>query len=294
MSNRDAKPLSEKAMSAFHDACIEEIRQGKERYGIPALLGLHTGLRRRLIVHFREEWLTEQRGNDAIQTPKELPCKIKEGGCSYCNDPRSGGPDGYVRPKTGNSEQRTIPIFDTWYDYHLDKKRDTELAKWLNHWYTRNDGAGWGYEKENLGNVIKIIAKRRHDVISENHEGEEERWLEGRKQTIPDIITHDLRATWATQCLRTGVDDTTLMDWAGWKSVDMVSHYRGFIEDPEGTERKKYEEGRKGSDDDSNNTDVDMAEVVEVYSKITEGETVNPAEYDNAVLEAAYEMIEAS
>ena len=37
-----------------------------------------------------------------------------------------------------------------------------------------------------------------------------------------------------------------------------------------------------------------MAEVIEVYSAITENQQINPAEYDNAVLEAAYEMVEAS
>ena len=83
------------------------------------------------------------------------------------------------------------------------------------------------------------------------------------------------------------------MDWGGWADAQMIEHYRDFIGDPEGTERKKYESGNRGDDGDDNN-DVDMEQVYEVYSAITEGHQVNPAEYDNAVLEAANEMVNAS
>jgi len=115
------------------------------------------------------------------------------------------------------------------------------------------------------------------------------------EELVLDIITHDLRATWATQCLRNGVDDTTLMDWAGWADSDMIDHYRSFIGDPGDTERDKYENGKSGDDSsDDGNADVDMTKVVDVYSSITEGEQINPANYDTAVLEAAYEMVQAS
>lgn len=294
MSNRDARPLSEKAMSAFHDACIEEIHQGMERRGIACLLGLHTGLRARLIVHFADDWREQQDGHEVIQTPKQLECTIREDGCDYCHQERSRGPDGFLRPKTGQSEQRTIPIFDTWYDHYREEKRETELQEWLDHWFKSHEsGAGWGYQRSGWRAAVKNVAARRHDIISREHEGEEEATLSGVTSIYPDIIGHDLRATWTVQCLRTGVDDRTLMDWGGWADAQMIEHYRDFIGDPEGTERKKYESGNRGDDGDDNN-DVDMEQVYEVYSAITEGHQVNPAEYDNAVLEAAYEMVNAS
>jgi hypothetical protein len=83
------------------------------------------------------------------------------------------------------------------------------------------------------------------------------------------------------------------MDWGGWKTREMIDHYRGFIGDPDGGQRTQYEEGRDNGDSDDSE-DIDMAEVLRVYNKISENKRINPAEYDNAVLEAAYEMVDAS
>lgn len=295
MANRDARPLPPKAHAALHDAAIEEIREGYVRWGLPVLLGLHTGLRRRLIIHYTDDWRKEADGGEEIETPKELSCTIVEGGCYTCNskgDTTTGGPDGVLRPKTGAGQQRTVPVFETWRDTYNEETRDTELAHWLDHYFRTHD-AGWGYEASNFSTtVVKRVATRRHDVIADVHQGKREVWLGQSKAEVPDIIGHDLRASWATQCLRTGVEDDTLMDWGGWSSREMIDHYRGYIGDPDGGQRAQYEEGRDDSDDGSD--DVDMAEVLDVYNKISENERVNPAEYDNAVLEAAYEMVEAS
>lgn len=290
MSSRDARPLPIKALSALHDAAIEEIHEGNENWGIPILLGLRSNT----IGHFTDDWINEEDGGREIKTPKLVECTLKEGGCWYCNKDRSGGPAGHFRPKTGQGEQRTVPIFTTFYDYHLDETRETELGEWLDHWFATND-TGWGYNSKNLSLVIRRVASRRFETIKESHEGTEYKNMGNGQELVLDIIAHDLRATWATQCLRNGVDDSTVMDWAGWKKSDMLDHYRGFIGDPDDTERDKYENG-KGEDDSSDNggADVDMAKVVDVYSSITEGEQINPANYDTAVLEAAYEMVRAS
>jgi hypothetical protein len=297
MSNRDARPLPPKGHAALHDAAIEEIHQGRISWGLPVLLGLHTGLRRRLIIHYTDDWRGGSENGEEIQTPKEVNCTIAENGCYNCNSKgtfNTGGPDGVIRPKTSAGQQRTIPVFDTWCDTHNEEKRETELSKWLDH-YFETHGAGWGYESQHFtGHVIKRVAMRRHDVIKETHQGEEETWMNGEKVTVPDIIGHDTRASWATQCLRTGVEDDTLMDWGGWKSRDMIDHYRGFIGDPSGGQKSQYEEGRDDNNGGDDSEDVDMVEALEVYNKITENNRINPAEYDNAVLEAAYEMVEGS
>jgi integrase len=295
MSNRDARPLYIKPLSAFHDAAIEEIHEGRERWGIPMLLGLHTGLRRNEIGHFTDDWIEEEDGGKEIQTPKLVECTLKEGGCHYCNQDISGGPDGHFRPKTGKGEQRSIPIFETFYDYYLEETRETELLKWLDHWFTAND-VGWGYEPKHLRIVIRHVANRRYETIKESHEGTES-LANGKKEgkeEVLDIIPHDLRATWATQCVRNGIQDATIMDWAGWETAAMLNKYAGFIGDPDDTEKDKYENGKGEDESDSDNADVDMSEVIDVYSAITEGEQINPANYDNAVLEAAYEMVNAS
>lgn len=296
MSNRDARPLSEKGMSALHDAALEEIQQGYERWGLPVLLGLHTGARRRLITHWTDKWETIEDGERVVQTPRRTECKITEGGCRNCHSEDRKGPDGVLSPKTATSEQRTIPIFDSWYDFHEGKERDTKLPSWLDHWFKTHD-AGWGFGAHRLSQVIKRVATRRHDVISTTHQGEETVTINCVERNVPDITFHDLRATWCTQCIRLPeIDETTIMDWGGWKSRQMIDHYRGFVGDPNGSARDAYEGGPDSVDGGSNddNKDVDMGEVMEVYNRITDGESLDGKQYSSDVLSAAYEMVQAS
>lgn len=239
---RDARPLNPRAYAAMHDACIEEIHQGLERYGIPVLLDLHTGLRRRLLVHYDDSWRESTENGDQIVTPKQVPCTIDENGCRHCTDESTGGPDGFIRPKTGQGEQRTIPIFETWYDTYNGGERDTELKKWLDHWF-RTSEAGWGYKRASFRDAVYTVAQRRQEVLVEQHQGAVERYVKGYEKVVPWVTPHDLRASFATQCLRTKVDDTTIMDWCGWTSPEMLNHYRGFVGDPGGTERGNYNSG---------------------------------------------------
>jgi integrase len=113
MANRDARPLPINALSALHDAAIEEIYEGNERWGIPILLGLHTGLRRSEIAHFTDNWIDEENGGREIKTPKLVECKLEEGGCRHCNSDGSGGPAGnaregeiHIRKTKGAGEKR--------------------------------------------------------------------------------------------------------------------------------------------------------------------------------------------
>lgn len=240
--DRDAIPLNPRSYAAMHDAAIEEIHQGSERYGIPVLLDLHTGLRRRLLVHYDDSWRESTENGDQIRTPKQEPCTIKDDGCTYCNKDKSRGPDGFIRPKTGQGEKRTIPIFETWYDTYNGGERDTELKKWLDHWFRTRD-AGWGYERGSWKEAVYTVAQRRHDELVKHHQGAVERSVRGRRQIVPHVMGHDLRASFATQCLRCLVDDTTIMDWCGWKNPQMLNHYRGFVGDADGSQRESYNNG---------------------------------------------------
>lgn len=278
---RDAEPLDIRPLSAFHDACIEEIHEGHERWGIPCLLALHTGLRERIAGHFTDEWRSDSVDGEKIELPVgETPCTIKEDGCTYCHRSELSYRDGYfgVKKNTGG-EGRNIPIWDTWMDYHRDETRQTQLPELLDMHFQTNDS--WGFEPGRLQKIVKRVAKRRHDVISKHHEGEREFWMDNKKITTPDILFHDLRATWATQCLRTGVEDRQLMDWAGWETPGMIQKYRSKLDDPSGKNRSRYAKGRADEgltakeklsklrdlgviDDDENLSADELAEVVEL------------------------------
>lgn len=254
---RDARPLNPRAYAAMHDAAIEEIHQGHERYGIPVLLDLHTGLRKRLLIHYDDSWREQAENGEQIHIPKQLQCSIDDDGCRKCKESSTRGPDGFLKPKTGQGEQRTIPVFETWYDTYNGGERDTELVKWLNHWF-RTNGPGWGYTRNTFGDVVYQVAQRRHDVLVKEHEGEVKRSVGNTEIVVPHVMVHDLRASFATQCLRTKVDDKTIMDWCGWRNPQMLNHYRGFVGDPDGTERDNYNTG--GSDSSA-------SEIIQVLAK---------------------------
>jgi len=240
---RDARPLSIEGLSVFADAIEEEIEQDGYKYALPIQLALFTGLRKRLDTHYVDNWRENGKNGKQINTPKQVKCTLKQDGCHRCNDPKTKGPDGHLKPKTGQSEQRTIPIPDTWMDFHKNEKRKTHLNRRLDEWFAVHDN--WAFGRSQQRRALFKIAVRRHDELVELHEGESKNPREvpghSSKRVTPDIQFHDLRATWCTQCLRSGVKTTTVQDWGGWRNTDMINHYRGFVGDPTGGEIDKLQ-----------------------------------------------------
>jgi hypothetical protein len=240
---RDARPLSVEALSVFVDAIEEEIEQDGYKYSLPIQLDLFSGLRKRLLTHYVDEWREEAKNGQQVSVPKETDCTLSEDGCFKCNKPETGGPDGHLKPKTGQGEQRSIPIPETWMDFHKNEQRKTHLNKRLDEWFACHDN--WAFGRSQVIRALYKIAVRRHDELVELHQGESENPREvpgcSSKRKTPDIQFHDLRATWATQCLRSGVSSMTVQDWGGWENSDMIDHYRGFVGDPSGGELDKLE-----------------------------------------------------
>lgn len=240
---RDARPLSVEALSVFADAIEEEIEQDGYKYALPIQLDLFTGLRKSINVHYVDNWREEGKNGYQINVPKQTQCTIEPDGCYKCHLDKSRGEDGILKPKTGQSEQRTTPVPKTWMDFHKGEKRKTNLNKRLDEWFAINDN--WAFKRSSHVRALYKIAVRRHDKLTELHQGESKnpRRVPGysSKRKTPDIQYHDLRATWCTQCLRSGVNTTTVQDWGGWANTDMIDHYRGFVGDPSGTEIDKLQ-----------------------------------------------------
>jgi hypothetical protein len=282
--SRPAEPLDPEPLSAFQDACIEEIHQGHEHWGTVCLLDLHTGLRRTVCGHYIDKWRTDGSDGQKLSLPPgAVECTLEPEGCHECHSDITGAPsrpDGYFGVKKNTAgEGRTVPLPDEWMDYHKGESRPTELPKWLDHYFATN--TTWEITPPRLNKIVKQVASRRFDTIAENHEGTVERWMDSNKKEVPDIQFHDLRATWATQCLRTGVEDRQLMDWAGWDTIKMVQHYRKKLDDPSGRNRSAYRKGREGGgqspqeklaelrelgliDEDENLSAEELAKVVEL------------------------------
>jgi hypothetical protein len=244
--SRQAEPLDPRALSAWHEACNEEIHQGKEERGISCLLATHTGFRKRIVVHYTDRWRVNDGDREKFSLPSGcIACTIEDGGCRHCHDERYSCDDGFFMVKKNTKGVgREVPVWNNWFDYYEGESRPTELAKWLDHFFTTNDS--FGFSVNHFPKVVKRVAERRHDIIANQHEGEAERWMGNSKRIVPDIKPHDLRATWATQCLRTGIDDSQVLDWAGWSSRTMLDRYRSELNDPSGENTNKYGQGRDG------------------------------------------------
>jgi hypothetical protein len=284
--HREARPLSIRPLSHWHDACIEEIHNGNENWGVACLLMTHTGIRKRIGSHYTDKWREDGAGGEKISLPAgQYPCTLQEGGCCTCTHERYSGDDGYFMVKQGTSGQgRSIPVWDEWYDYHKGKSRPTELSKWLDHYFANHDSFGFGPDQ--LTTIVPKVASRREGVIISEHEGKKEISVtvggEYGREEVPDIQPHDLRATWAQQCLRVGIDDDQLMDWAGWKGRDMIDKYRKGLDDPSGENRAAYGKGRASEvspsekiaklqemgliDEDENLSAADLAELDDILS----------------------------
>jgi len=257
--DRDSRPLPPRALSALHDAIEEEIEQEGYKYALPVQFALLSGLRKRAVTHYVDEWRENASDGKQVVTPKITECTIRPDGCPKCNG-KTRGPDGHLKPKTGNGEQRAIPLPESFYDFYKDEKRDTHLNERLDKWFAINHN--WAFEESGMNRSLTKIAVRRHDEIAEHHQGERNKPSHvlghSSKRIVPDVQFHDLRATWATQCLRSGVDQNTVMDWGGWEDAQMINHYRGFVGDPTGTEKEKLE----GTSDEITNVTGGGADVL--------------------------------
>jgi hypothetical protein len=280
---RPAEPLDPVALSAWQDACIEEIHDRNINWGLSCLLGTHSGFRKRILSHYTDDWRVSAANGEKFSLPEgQVACTVEEDGCCHCHMERTSGDNGFFQVKKHTAGVgREVPVWEEWIDYHEGESRPTELPEWLNHYFRTNDS--FGFSPDQLQLAVKQVAMRRHDTIAENHEGEVERWLSNRKAVVPDIKPHDLRATWATQCLRAGVDETQLMDWAGWKTRKMIDRYRSKLNDPSGENTDAYARGRGNEgmsaheklaklrelgiiDDDENLSADELAEAVELLS----------------------------
>lgn len=253
---RDARPLNPEALSHLLDAIEEEFDQGKYIYALITLFALVTGARKRLVKHYVDDWREEGKSSMQITTPKETKCTVAEDGCYKCNGSQTGGPDGILRPKTGQSRQRTFPVPDYVEDLHKGERREVKLNERLDKWFSVNDTFGYT-SNSHLVDIVKKVATRREDEIAEEFEGYTEAPKkilgEGRRICL-DIHFHDLRATWATHLIRIDVKQETIMDWLGWENPGMYHDYRSFVGDPTGDEVAKVE-GRSDENNVVTNSD---------------------------------------
>ena len=145
-----------------------------------------------------------------------------------------GGQNG--TPKTENGV-RAVPIPPKMECYHTGETIQLPANSLIQAHFVGNQTIGrssgsirrWFYKLAKHSNLMEMMDT--HDVTPDGFES---------PITIPDVQLHDLRASWAAQCLRSGVSRYTVRDWGGWSGLDMVDRYAKYVGDPGGNQIAKF------------------------------------------------------
>lgn len=237
MGHRSGIPLPAGAYRDLIDAV--QTREMPENARLAILLMLVCGLRVGEAVHARADWFTEGDNGLELRIPDIAKC-YKEGGCSPCksdnsrhDNPERWGPKTQGRQVDELMEPHMIPVMDEFTDHLTGESRQTELPELVRWYFKKNDAVGLSSRT-----VGSYLARCADDAGIEFVQGRGK--VEKYRGNFPDIINHDCRASWAVQCKRSEIDDTTIMDWAGWQDSRMLNRYAKFVDDPEGKNRESF------------------------------------------------------
>jgi len=146
--------------------------------------------------------------------------------------------DGGWTPKTG-SGSRSVPVPLKMEDHHSGETVQLPAERLMQAYFVGSETVSrevycirsWVYKIAMQTDLAEMGLGTVKTTVAGSKDGQTE---------IPDIMPHDLRASWAVQCLRSDVNRYTVRDWGGWKKTDMVDRYAKFVGDPSGKERSKF------------------------------------------------------
>lgn len=255
MGRRNAVPLYKSRHVAFVNAIHETSDSDK---AMAAHLHIGTGPRVDTIAHTHSSWFRYRRdGSLYYKIPASDPCR-KYGDTSPCGDCAHHSHTKY-EPKTPAGEGREILIKNEWTNPVTGEREYFGLRDAVESYFSLSgthapDGVQHGNEMINgngissgqlntwyrdIGALAVISKDAREDRLREEIEVEEDRdqdqikdfGRDGQGNEIPDIITHDFRATFCTHLMRNNVPRTKAITKTGHKDPDSMQPYIKFAED---------------------------------------------------------------
>jgi len=261
MARRSAVPLFKSRHAAFIRG-IEEADDNDK--AMASHLSVGTGARAYTITHTHKSWFVyNQEGALYYRIPKSDPC-YKYGDMSPCGGCKLYDHDEY-QPKTPAGEGRRILISNEWTNPATGEKEYFGLRDRVESYFALDgprapDGVEYGNDMidgdgisvktlnrwvRSIGGVSSISADLRRDRLREEIDVEEvdvddpkKRDMEQIKDfgtdrdgnEIPDLMNHDMRATFCTQLMRNNVSRTKAIEKTGHKDPDSMSTYVKFAE----------------------------------------------------------------
>lgn len=257
MPRRTAVPL----YKTRHVAFVEAIREAENpNKSISSHLAIGTGARGDTICHTHSSWFRYRRdGSLYYKIPSSDPCQ-KYGNTKPCGGCRKNNHENY-EPKTPAGEGREILIKNEWTN-PVTREREyfglrdavenyfaldgTHAPNGVQHGNKMVNGNGISLDTLNswirdVGAQADISATLREDRLREalTLSGDEDRKVDQIRDfgtdtngnEIPDIFSHDMRATFCTQLMRNDVQRSKAITKTGHKNPESMQPYIMFAED---------------------------------------------------------------
>jgi hypothetical protein len=260
MPRRDAIPLFKTRHKAFVDAILDHDNPDK---AIAAHLQVGTGARGDTIGHTHSSWFVYNReGALYYRIPSSDPCR-KYGNHEPCGDCRANSHDEY-EPKTPAGEGRRILLSNQWTNPNTGEEeyfglRDavesyfaldgTHAPDDVQHGHTMIQGDG--VSRTSLNTWIRDIAAQAtisatlredrlrdeievEDVDDDDNNREQKQIIDfgtdDDGNEIPDLMSHDMRATYCTQLMRNDISRDKAINKTGHKTRESMEPYVTFAE----------------------------------------------------------------
>lgn len=267
MGRREAVPLYKTRHVAFVKAILNEDDPDK---AIASHLSIGTGPRGDTICHTHSSWfIYDKDGSLYYRIPhSDKPCR-KGDNASPCGGCKSNNHEGGYEPKTPAGEGRRILIPNKWTNPVTREKEYFGLRDAVESYFALDgerapDGVQHGHKmiggdgicRDTLNRWLRDIAAQstispelREDRLRDEITIDEDREVAQIKQFdtdsegngIPDVFSHDMRATYITHLMRNDVPRTKAIVKTGHKKPDSMNPYVRFAEkEIDATEESAY------------------------------------------------------
>jgi hypothetical protein len=266
MGRRTAVPLHKNRMAKFIDAAHEIPRDNRK---VTGLLAIGSGGRYATVAHTHSNWFEyDDKGNLYYRIPASDDCRIGngDGPCGACN---KADKEKYT-PKTPAGTGRRILIKNTYTDHSQGGRNGKEaylgLRDVVENYFALTgpnapDDVRHGFEMiestdcPGFSNVtgnewLREIAAQsairkgaRHDrLVNENSVSNDDIadfGYDNDGNGIPDIIFHDMRASFCTQLMRNEIPPAKAINKTGHKDPDSMKPYIMFAQNEIGVNEEQ-------------------------------------------------------
>lgn len=261
MSRRASIPLHKRRQDAFVDVLTDEETRVNPHYEMTVHILLGTGIRNDTAGHLHYSWFSYRGGELYLDVPdfdkcrKDIDQKRKSAGsnkdlCSSCEDSGDGG----YTPKTQTSAGRQLPVPNYWTNHVTGETEYFGLRDRVERYFAlphaeAPDGSQYGFDmiqadgKDGFAQGFANTAVRAVGAESDINPTLREKRLinEGvpsdqitdfgtdeNGNKVPDLIAHDMRASFCTQIARNDIETGYAMGKTGHKLEETYYRYVSF------------------------------------------------------------------